>query len=31
VEDLTDAYLVAVCRRNRTEGETLAAVYNCAF
>jgi predicted dehydrogenase len=31
VEDLTDAALVAVCRRNGTEGETLAAAYGCAF
>ena len=31
VEDLTDAALVAVCRRNRTEGEKLAAAYRCAF
>jgi phthalate 4,5-cis-dihydrodiol dehydrogenase len=31
VEDLTDAALVAVCRRNRTEGETLAAAYRCSF
>jgi predicted dehydrogenase len=31
VEDLTDAALVAVCRRNRTEGETLAAAHGCAF
>jgi predicted dehydrogenase len=31
VEDLTDAGLVAVCRRNRTEGEKLAAAYRCAF
>ncbi len=31
VEDLTDAALVAVCRRNRPEGERLAAAYRCAF
>jgi predicted dehydrogenase len=31
VEDLTDTALVAVCRRNRTEGEKLAAAYRCAF
>src|SRR5260370_11648044 len=31
VEDLTDAALVAVCRRNRPEGEKLAAVSGCAF
>ena len=31
VEDLTDAALVAVCRRNRTEGERLASAYSCAF
>jgi predicted dehydrogenase len=31
VEDLTDAALVAVCRRNRTEGERLAAACGCAF
>jgi len=31
VEDLTDAALVAVCRRNRPEGEKLAAAYRCAF
>jgi predicted dehydrogenase len=31
VEDLTDAALVAVCRRNRTEGERLASAYGCAF
>ena len=31
VEDLTDAALVAVCRRNRTEGEKLAAAYRCTF
>jgi len=31
VEDLTDADLVAVSRRNRTAGETLAAAYGCAF
>src|SRR2546428_12028803 len=31
VEDLPDAALVAVCRRNRTEGEKLAATYSCAF
>ena len=32
VEDLTDAAtLVAVCRRNRTEGKKLAAAYRCAF
>ena len=31
VEDLTDAALVAVCRRNRPEGEKLAAAYRCTF
>src|SRR5260370_12177481 len=31
VEDLTDAALVAVCRRNRPEGERLAAAYRCTF
>jgi predicted dehydrogenase len=31
VEDLTDATLVAVCRRNRAEGERLAAAHRCAF
>jgi predicted dehydrogenase len=31
IEDLTDAALVAVCRRNRPEGEKLAAAYRCAF
>jgi len=31
VEDLADAALVAVCRRNRTEGTKLAAAYGCAF
>jgi len=31
VEDLTDAALVAVCRRDRTEGAKLAAAYHCAF
>jgi predicted dehydrogenase len=31
VEDLTDAALVAVCRRNRTDGERLASAYRCAF
>jgi len=31
VEDLTDAALVAVSRRNRPEGETLAAASRCAF
>jgi predicted dehydrogenase len=31
VEDLKDAVLVAVCRRNRTEGEKLAAASGCAF
>ena len=31
VDDLADAALVAVCRRNRTEGEKLAAAYRCAF
>jgi predicted dehydrogenase len=30
-EDMPDAALVAVCRRNRTEGEKLAAAYRCAF
>jgi predicted dehydrogenase len=31
VDDLADAALVAVCRRNRTEGEKLAKAYRCAF
>jgi predicted dehydrogenase len=31
VEDLTDATLVAVCRRNHPEGEKLAAAYRCTF
>jgi predicted dehydrogenase len=31
VEDLRDATLVAVCRRNRPEGEKLAAAAGCAF
>ena len=31
VEDLKDAVLVAVCRRNRLEGETFAAASGCAF
>jgi predicted dehydrogenase len=31
IEDLTDAALVAVCQRNRIEGEKLAAAYRCAF
>lgn len=31
VEDLRDAALVAVCRRNRPEGEKLAAASGCAF
>jgi predicted dehydrogenase len=31
VEDLADAALVAVCRRNRIEGEALATAYRCAF
>ena len=31
VEDLTDAALVAVCRRNRSEGEKLATAHGCAF
>jgi len=30
-EHLTDAALVAVCRRNRTEGEKLAAASGCEF
>lgn len=30
-EDLPDAALVAVCRRNRAEGEKLAAASGCAF
>jgi predicted dehydrogenase len=29
--DLTDAALVAVCRRSRTEGAKAAAAYRCAF
>src|SRR5262245_61787310 len=31
VEDLPQAQLVAVCRRNRQEGEQLAASYGCAY
>jgi predicted dehydrogenase len=31
VDDLTDAALVAVCRRSRTEGAQIAAAYRCAF
>jgi predicted dehydrogenase len=31
VEDLREAALVAVCRRNRAEGEKLAAASGCAF
>ncbi len=31
VKDLRDAALVAVCRRNRPEGEKLAAASGCAF
>ena len=31
VEDLRDAALVAVCRRNRPEGEKLATASGCAF
>ncbi|PYN86994.1 MAG: hypothetical protein DMD87_16840 [Candidatus Rokuibacteriota bacterium] len=31
VDDLTDAALVAVCRRSRTEGAQIAAEYRCAF
>jgi predicted dehydrogenase len=31
VEDLKDATLVAVCRRNRAEGKQFAAAYRCAF
>ena len=31
VEDLKDAVLVAVCRRNRPEGEALAAASGGAF
>jgi predicted dehydrogenase len=30
-EDLPQAKLAAVCRRNRQEGEKLAATYGCAF
>jgi predicted dehydrogenase len=31
LEDLTDAALIAVCRRNHAEGEALAAAHGCAF
>lgn len=31
VEDLSDARLVAVCRRDRAEGERVAAAYACAY
>ncbi|MBM4257991.1 MAG: Gfo/Idh/MocA family oxidoreductase [Deltaproteobacteria bacterium] len=31
VEDIPQAELVAVCRRDRHEGETLAAKYHCAY
>jgi predicted dehydrogenase len=31
VEDVTDAALVAVCRRTRPDGERLAVDYRCAF
>jgi predicted dehydrogenase len=31
VEDLPDAALVAVCRRNRGEGEKIAAAHGCAY
>ena len=31
VEDIPHARLVALCRRQRQEGEKLAAVYNCAY
>jgi predicted dehydrogenase len=31
VEDLPQASLAAVCRRNRQEGEQLAATYGCAY
>ena len=31
VEDIPQAALVAVCRRDRLEGEALAAKYNCTY
>ena len=31
VEDIPQAELVAVCRRDRQEGETFAAKYNCTY
>ena len=31
VDDIPQAELVAVCRRDRLEGETLAAKYNCTY
>jgi predicted dehydrogenase len=31
VEDISQAQLVAVCRRDRHEGETLAALYGCDY
>lgn len=31
VEDIPHTELVALCRRNRQEGETLAATYECSF
>lgn len=31
VEDLPQAELAAVCRRDRQEGEKLAASYGCSF
>jgi predicted dehydrogenase len=31
VEDLPDAQLIAVCRRQRQEGEQLAATYGCTY
>jgi len=31
IEDIPQAELVAICRRNRQEGEKLAATYGCAF
>jgi predicted dehydrogenase len=31
VEDIADARLIAVCRRQRQEGEQLASAYDCAY
>jgi predicted dehydrogenase len=31
VKDLTDARLVAVCRRSHAEGAKVAATYGCTF